>query len=232
MALFPNENRENTIYRSKAVGEPPLMLAISVFAAIADAIHSLGARQAGAAGCARDAGIHLACGARCDAGLRHRNTTMTVWPTIRAVRDRVRRRCARHGRRCAGGSSPRDAGVRMMVRPDGGFSGTIGGGTLEWIALAEAQALMSGSGKPDFKRIESAGAGPWPVLRRLGRDHAGAASARTTCLIAMLAEAEQSRPAGDGRRAKTTGRPVREIAAPDVARLPTSHPMRVCPMAA
>jgi len=41
VALYPNENRENTIYRSKAVGEPPLMLAISVFAAIADAIHSL-----------------------------------------------------------------------------------------------------------------------------------------------------------------------------------------------
>lgn len=31
-------NRENTIYRSKAVGEPPLMLAISVFHAIRDAI--------------------------------------------------------------------------------------------------------------------------------------------------------------------------------------------------
>ena len=31
----------NTIYRSKAVGEPPLMLAISVFCAIADAIASL-----------------------------------------------------------------------------------------------------------------------------------------------------------------------------------------------
>jgi len=41
VALFPNDNRANTIYRSKAVGEPPLMLAISVFAAIADAIHSL-----------------------------------------------------------------------------------------------------------------------------------------------------------------------------------------------
>jgi xanthine dehydrogenase large subunit len=39
--LFPNSNREETIYRSKAVGEPPLMLAISVFAAIADALHSL-----------------------------------------------------------------------------------------------------------------------------------------------------------------------------------------------
>jgi xanthine dehydrogenase large subunit len=41
IALFPGANREHTIYRSKAVGEPPLMLAISVFAAIADAIHSL-----------------------------------------------------------------------------------------------------------------------------------------------------------------------------------------------
>ena len=41
VALFPGSNREDTIYHSKAVGEPPLMLAISVFAAIADAIHSL-----------------------------------------------------------------------------------------------------------------------------------------------------------------------------------------------
>jgi xanthine dehydrogenase large subunit len=41
VAFFENSNRENSIWRSKAVGEPPLMLAISVFAAIADAIHSL-----------------------------------------------------------------------------------------------------------------------------------------------------------------------------------------------
>jgi xanthine dehydrogenase large subunit len=41
VAFFENENREETIWRSKAVGEPPLMLAISVFSAIADAIHSL-----------------------------------------------------------------------------------------------------------------------------------------------------------------------------------------------
>ena len=34
-------NREDVIYRSKAVGEPPLMLAISVFSAITDAIASL-----------------------------------------------------------------------------------------------------------------------------------------------------------------------------------------------
>src|SRR5205809_5686226 len=41
VALFDVANREDTIYHSKAVGEPPLMLAISVFAAIADAVHSL-----------------------------------------------------------------------------------------------------------------------------------------------------------------------------------------------
>jgi xanthine dehydrogenase large subunit len=41
VALHPNENREATIYRSKAVGEPPLMLANSVFCALADAVHSV-----------------------------------------------------------------------------------------------------------------------------------------------------------------------------------------------
>ena len=39
VALYESEgNREDTIHRSKAVGEPPLMLAISVFSAISDAI--------------------------------------------------------------------------------------------------------------------------------------------------------------------------------------------------
>jgi xanthine dehydrogenase large subunit len=42
MALLADApNREDTIHRSKAVGEPPLMLAISVFRAISDAIASL-----------------------------------------------------------------------------------------------------------------------------------------------------------------------------------------------
>ena len=41
VALFNGTNREETIYRSKAVGEPPLMLAISVFAAVGDALHSI-----------------------------------------------------------------------------------------------------------------------------------------------------------------------------------------------
>ncbi len=38
-------NIEDTIYRSKAVGEPPLMLAISVHAALSDAIASVGANR-------------------------------------------------------------------------------------------------------------------------------------------------------------------------------------------
>ncbi|WP_068805002.1 xanthine dehydrogenase molybdopterin binding subunit [Thauera phenolivorans] len=38
--LYPNPNREDTILRSKAVGEPPFLLGISVFLAIRDAIAS------------------------------------------------------------------------------------------------------------------------------------------------------------------------------------------------
>jgi xanthine dehydrogenase large subunit len=44
LKLWPKgRNREETIHRSKAVGEPPLMLAISVHHAIAEAIASVGA---------------------------------------------------------------------------------------------------------------------------------------------------------------------------------------------
>jgi xanthine dehydrogenase large subunit len=42
MAIWPRgENRSATIHRSKAVGEPPLMLAISVFSALTDAVASV-----------------------------------------------------------------------------------------------------------------------------------------------------------------------------------------------
>lgn len=40
------------------------------------------------------------------------------------------------------GSSPREVGARMLVRADGGCSGTIGGGALEWQVLALAQRLL------------------------------------------------------------------------------------------
>jgi xanthine dehydrogenase large subunit len=48
VALFRNDNAEPTVFRSKAVGEPPLLLAFSVFLAIRDAIGAAvpGARHA------------------------------------------------------------------------------------------------------------------------------------------------------------------------------------------
>jgi xanthine dehydrogenase large subunit len=38
VSLFANANREDTIHRSKAVGEPPLMLGISAWLALRDAV--------------------------------------------------------------------------------------------------------------------------------------------------------------------------------------------------
>jgi xanthine dehydrogenase accessory factor len=49
------------------------------------------------------------------------------------------------------GSTPREAGARLIVQPDGGFTGTIGGGTLEWRAIAVAQAALA---RPVPRRAE------------------------------------------------------------------------------
>ena len=43
--LFNNRNVEDSIYRSKAVGEPPLLLPFSVFFAIRDAVSAVGGHQ-------------------------------------------------------------------------------------------------------------------------------------------------------------------------------------------
>jgi len=47
------------------------------------------------------------------------------------------------------GSTPREAGARMIVRPDGSFFGTIGGGTLEHEAIREA-ARAARAALPSF----------------------------------------------------------------------------------
>ncbi|CUH33517.1 Xanthine dehydrogenase molybdenum-binding subunit [Jannaschia seosinensis] len=44
VALWHRENRQETIYRSKAVGEPPFMHGISAFMALSDAVASCGGR--------------------------------------------------------------------------------------------------------------------------------------------------------------------------------------------
>src|ERR1700759_4517694 len=50
------------------------------------------------------------------------------------------------------GSSPREAGVRMVVRPSGGFHGTIGGGTLEFAALEAANEALTKARGPAGRR--------------------------------------------------------------------------------
>ena len=50
------------------------------------------------------------------------------------------------------GSSPREAGACMVVRPSGGFHGTIGGGALEWGALAAARDALKGGRGPAERR--------------------------------------------------------------------------------
>ncbi len=55
------------------------------------------------------------------------------------------------------GSSPREAGARMVVRPSGGFHGTIGGGELEWRALAEARAALRSGRGAALRRVVALG---------------------------------------------------------------------------
>ena len=50
------------------------------------------------------------------------------------------------------GSTPREAGARLIVNPDGTFTGTIGGGTLEWRAIALAQAALA---RPGARKAET-----------------------------------------------------------------------------
>lgn len=70
------------------------------------------------------------------------------------VWDRVLDALDRHGRAvmvtlaATRGSVPREAGARMIVNPDGTFTGTIGGGTLEWKAIALAQAAIANPAAP------------------------------------------------------------------------------------
>jgi xanthine dehydrogenase accessory factor len=107
----------------------------------------------------------------------------------------------------AQGSSPREVGARMVVAPTGAFTGTIGGGALEWGALAEAQALLGQRDGPAIARLDRAlgpdlgqccGGRVLLTIERFG--------ARDREAIAPLAQAERAgvlttvgTVAGDGR---------------------------------
>jgi xanthine dehydrogenase accessory factor len=75
---------------------------------------------------------------------------MRVWSRLKDALDR-------HGKAAmvtvvaTKGSAPREAGARLVVHPDGAFTGTVGGGTLEWRAIALAQAALA---DPSAKRAD------------------------------------------------------------------------------
>jgi xanthine dehydrogenase accessory factor len=80
---------------------------------------------------------------------------MSIWPTIgRFVAEQGAAALVTLAQ--AQGSSPREVGARMVVAPDGTFTGTIGGGALEWGALAEAQALLARQNGPAATRLDKA----------------------------------------------------------------------------
>jgi len=62
----------------------------------------------------------------------------------------------------AAGSVPREAGARVVLQPAGGFFGTIGGGRLEYEAIAAARAVLAaGRGRAQFR--------DWPLGPTLGQ---------------------------------------------------------------
>jgi xanthine dehydrogenase accessory factor len=83
------------------------------------------------------------------------------------VWEQVLKALDRHGRlamvtlAATRGSSPREAGARMLVNPDGTFTGTIGGGTLEWKTIAMAQAALA---NPSAPKAEARGFALGPEL--------------------------------------------------------------------
>ncbi len=83
---------------------------------------------------------------------------MRVWSRLKDTLDR-HPRAAMVTVVSAKGSTPRDAGARLIVGPDGGFIGTIGGGSLEWRAIALAQAALAENAAPAFQ-VRSFALGP------------------------------------------------------------------------
>ena len=80
---------------------------------------------------------------------------MNVWATI-LRRVEAGEEAALVSVAATEGSVPREAGTHMVVTARG-FHGTIGGGSLEWRAIAEAQALL---GRRPGVRISSHALGP------------------------------------------------------------------------
>ncbi len=101
------------------------------------------------------------------------------------------------------GSAPRESGAKMVVWPDG-FAGSIGGGRLEFTALAEARRLLAAGGAAP-PRLERVALGP-----SLGQCCGGAAS-----LLMEIVEASALGWLEPLRQAEAEGRPALLVSALD-----------------
>lgn len=112
------------------------------------------------------------------------------------------------------GPSPHTAGARMIVGPDGTFSGTVGGGALELLALTEARTLLGETEAPALRRIERA---PGPAADLSCGGHATLLLERFSNAdrpeIEVLADAERAGPIVLRAR-PVGGRLQREIISP------------------
>lgn len=89
------------------------------------------------------------------------------------------------------GSAPREVGTAMLVW-DGGASGTIGGGALEWAAMARARDLLASGAPLRFDRV--------PLGPALGQCCGGSVGLLTEVYdVATLPAGDVVARAGDGR---------------------------------
>jgi xanthine dehydrogenase accessory factor len=151
---------------------------------------------------------------------------------------RIRETIERHGTAGllsvigAAGSVPRETGARIVLQPAGGFYGSIGGGRLEYEAIAAAHAtLRAGRGAAQFR--------DWPLGPNLGQCCGGMVKTLTETFdrsdmaaVRRLEEAEKagafvtvSRVNDDGRIARAlvlrgTAGKHEDVAAATLAKTP------------
>ncbi|MGF7109772.1 XdhC family protein [Treponema pedis] len=67
------------------------------------------------------------------------------------------------------GSAPREVGATMLVTEEGGYAGTIGGGSQEYEVANHAVGLLKNkkNGKCQLRSFKSRGCKSWNGLRRL-----------------------------------------------------------------
>src|SRR6202167_2574929 len=137
---------------------------------------------------------------------------------------RIRETIERHGSAAlvsvvgAAGSVPRESGARIVLQPNGGFFGTIGGGQLEYAAIdAAGKALAGGRSKAEFR--------DWPLGPNLGQCCGGMVKTLTETFdasdlvaVRQLEAAEQAGAFATHSQLDNEGRIARTLAADDASK--------------